>query len=92
MHEPTNETKLTLEEREEAVRSLKARKIVQEIIRYGATSDLQILKIIKFLSLELENTETMRAICNAIDFNDSIGSNAPGGSKTAGLKTNKIEL
>jgi hypothetical protein len=91
MHETTNETKLTLEEREEAVRSLKARKIVQEIIRYGASSDLQILKIIKFLSLELENTETMRAICNVIDSNDNVDDKASDGSG-AGVKTNKIEL
>jgi hypothetical protein len=80
-----------LEEREEALRSLKARQIVQEIVRYGATSDLQILKIIKFLSLELENTELMRSICAVIDQDGKERFDAAGGSE-AGNKTNKIEL
>jgi len=82
---------MTLQEREEALRSLKARQIVQEIIRYGATSDLQILKIIKFLALELENTDTMRSICSAIESKEQGNSEVLDGSR-AGKKTNSIEL
>jgi hypothetical protein len=91
MTDGRKDDKLTLEEREEALRSLKARQIVQEIVRYGATSDLQILKIIKFLSLELENTEMMRSICAVVDFGGEERIDASGGSEV-GRKTNKIEL
>ena len=82
---------ISIQEKEEALRSLKARQIVQEILRYGATSDLQILKIIKFLALELENTETMKSICRAIDSDDDQNNHALGGSRST-EKTNKIEL
>jgi hypothetical protein len=81
---------LSLQEREEAVHAIRARQIVQEIIRYGASSDLQILKIIKFLSLELENVELMRSICKLIDSRDEEGESSDGSEDRK--KTSKIEL
>ena len=47
---------------------VKSREIVKEIMDYGV-NDLQIRKIIKFLSLELEDRETMINICNALEDN-----------------------
>jgi hypothetical protein len=62
---------LTLQEKEEALNSIKARQIVQEIIKFGMISDKQILKIIKFLSLELENINLMKQICDLIESNSN---------------------
>jgi hypothetical protein len=83
-------SKLSMQEREEAMHSIKARQIVQEIIRYGASSDLQILKIIKFLSLELENIELMRSIFKLIDSKDEECEFSDGSEDHK--KNNKIEL
>jgi hypothetical protein len=83
-------SKLSMQEREEAMHSIKARQIVQEIIRYGASSDLQILKIIKFLSLELENVDMMRSICRIIDSNDEKSQSSDGSGEYE--RNNKIEL
>jgi hypothetical protein len=46
--------------------SFKCRSIVSEILDFGV-SQPEILKIIKLLSLELENRETMLKLCEAID-------------------------
>ena len=59
------EEKVTEENVLDIVRS---REIVKEIMDYGV-NDLQIRKIIKFLSLELEDRETMINICNALEDN-----------------------
>jgi hypothetical protein len=83
-------SKLSMQEREDAMHSIKARQIVQEIIRYGASSDLQILKIIKFLSLELENVDMMRSICRIIDSNDEKSQSSDGSGEYE--RNNKIEL
>ena len=48
--------------------SSKSREIVKKIIDFGV-SDFQIKKIIKFLSLELENRDLMINISNIIDKN-----------------------
>lgn len=79
-----------MQEREDAMHSIRARQIVQEIIRYGASSDLQILKIIKFLSLELENVDMMRSICRIIDSNDEKSQSSDGSGEYE--RNNKIEL
>ena len=51
---------------EDVLDSVKAREIVQEIMNFGV-NDFQIRKIIKFLSLELLDRETMLNICSALD-------------------------
>lgn len=43
----------------------KCREITSEILRYGV-SELEIIKIIDILSLELENTDLMRNIQNLL--------------------------
>ena len=48
--------------------SSKSRDIVKEIVSFGV-SDFQIKKIIKFLSLELENRALMVGISSLIDKN-----------------------
>lgn len=50
----------------EVLDAVKAREIVQEILNFGV-NELQKKKIIKMLSLELEDRETMIKICSAID-------------------------
>ena len=47
-----------------------AREVVKEILNYGVTQ-LQIRKIIKLLSLELDNHILMKEICSAIEGTDS---------------------
>lgn len=74
---------LTVQEKEEALIAIKARQIVQEIIKFGMVSDKQILKIIKFLSLELENMNLMKQICELIDSD---------GTESKSIKKIKIEL
>ena len=49
----------------------KCREITNEILRYGV-SELEILKLIDILSLELENTDIMRKIQMVIKNNDQI--------------------
>lgn len=49
----------------------KCREITNEILRYGV-SELEILKLIDILSLELENTDVMRKIQMIIKNNDQI--------------------
>ena len=49
----------------------KCREITSEILRYGV-SELEILKIIDILSLELENTDVMRKIQFIIKDNGQI--------------------
>ena len=49
----------------------KCRDIVQEILRFGV-NDLEIKKIIDILSLELEDTDTMRKIQNILKNNASV--------------------
>ncbi len=56
----------------EDLRSIeKCREITNEILRYGV-SELEILKIIDILSLELENTNVMRKIQSVIKGNEQI--------------------
>ena len=56
----------------EDLRSIeKCREITNEILRYGV-SELEILKLIDILSLELENTDIMRKIQSVIKNNDQI--------------------
>ena len=50
----------------DVIDSIKARDIVQEIMNFGV-NDFQIRKIIKFLSLELLDRETMLKICSIIE-------------------------
>lgn len=45
--------------------SVRAREIVQEIMRFGV-SDFQVKKIIKFLALELEDRSIMQEIVKVI--------------------------
>ena len=49
----------------------KCREITNEILRYGV-SELEILKLIDILSLELENTDIMRKIHSVIKGNEQI--------------------
>ena len=49
----------------------KCREITQEILRFGV-SDSEIKKIIDILSLELEDTDTMRKIQNILKNNDYV--------------------
>ena len=49
----------------------KCREITQEILRFGV-NDLEIKKIIDILSLELEDTDTMRKIQNVLKDNISV--------------------
>lgn len=54
----------------EDLRSIeKCREITSEILRYGV-SELEIIKLIDILSLELENTDIMRKIQSVIKSND----------------------
>lgn len=56
----------------EDLRSIeKCREITNEILRYGV-SELEILKLIDILSLELENTDIMRKIQSVIKNNDQV--------------------
>lgn len=53
-------------EKKQLVKSLeKAREITREIVNYGV-NDIEIKQIIKLLSLELEDTETMKKLNNII--------------------------
>ena len=56
----------SLENKQDVLDIIKSREIVQEILKYGV-SDFQIKKIIKFLSLELEDRDLMISICGLID-------------------------
>ena len=49
----------------------KCREITREILRYGV-SDLEIIKIIDILSLELEDTDAMRNLQVALKNNNAI--------------------
>tara|TARA_B000000557_G_scaffold225012_1_gene194852 strand:- start:1246 stop:1470 length:225 start_codon:yes stop_codon:yes gene_type:complete len=56
----------------EDLRSIeKCREITNEILRYGV-SELEIIKLIDILSLELENTDVMRKIQSVIKNNDQV--------------------
>jgi hypothetical protein len=46
--------------------SFKCRSIVSEILDFGV-SQIEILKIIKLLALELENREMMLQLCDVVD-------------------------
>ena len=59
-----NETKE--EDKLDALASMKSREIVSEILNFGV-SQFQIKKIIKFLSLELEDRSLMLDISSLID-------------------------
>lgn len=50
----------------EVLESLKSREIVSEILNFGVTQ-YQIKKIIKFLSLELEDLKLMRDISSLLE-------------------------
>lgn len=54
----------------------KCREISREILRYGV-NDLELIKIIDILSLELEDTNTMRNIQHALKSNNDISHNKP---------------
>ncbi len=58
--------------------SSRSREIVQEILNFGV-SDFQIKKIIKFLSLELEDRKLMQEIVRIIteDLEEDSGGNKP---------------
>lgn len=58
--------------------SSRSREIVQEILNFGV-SDFQIKKIIKFLSLELEDRKLMQEIVRIIteDLEEDSGDNKP---------------
>ena len=58
--------KLNSHEIEQSLESSRSREIVKEIADFGV-NDFQIRKIIKFLSLELENRELMLSISSLID-------------------------
>ena len=51
----------------------KCRNIHKEIINFGV-NDSEILKLIEFLAMELENTSIMRLVCQAIksESNDDV--------------------
>lgn len=51
---------------QEILESAKCREIVHEIMNFGV-SQRQILTIIKLLSMELENVNTMKTITESID-------------------------
>jgi hypothetical protein len=56
----------TNKEKQLLVKSLeKAREITREIVNYGV-NDTEIKQIIKLLSLELEDTETMKKLNNLV--------------------------
>ena len=55
-----------IEEKKDIVDSIKAREIVNEILKFG-TNENQIKKIIKFLSLELEDRNLMLRIVEALE-------------------------
>jgi hypothetical protein len=50
---------------ENVLESIKSREIVQEILRFGVSQN-QILKIIYFLCLELEDRETLESLSDII--------------------------
>lgn len=50
---------------ENVLESIKSREIVQEILRFGVNQN-QILKIIYFLCLELEDRETLESLSDII--------------------------
>ena len=52
----------------ESIESVKSREIVSEILNFGV-SQFQIKKILKFLSLELEDRDLMLKISSLIDEN-----------------------
>ena len=56
------------EDKTEAMASIRSREIVSEILNFGVTQ-FQIKKIIKFLSLELEDRSLMVNISSLIDDN-----------------------
>ena len=59
---------------EDVLESSKAREIVQEVLNFGV-SQFQIKKVIKFLSLELEDRSLMIRLLEAIDEEDKITTN-----------------
>lgn len=62
-----NKEKLnSIEEKKDIVDSIKAREIVNEIVKFGINEN-QIKKIIKFLSLELEDRNLMLRIAEALE-------------------------
>ena len=54
----------------DVLESVKAREIVQAVLDYGVNQD-QILKIIKMLSLELEDLQMARNISLIVDGNEN---------------------
>lgn len=54
----------------------KCREITREILRYGV-SNLEIIKIIDILSLELEDTDVMRNLQVALKNNNTIDNSKP---------------
>ena len=50
----------------DVLESIKAREIVNEIMNFGVT-EYQLVKIIKLLSLELQDRDLMVGICKIID-------------------------
>lgn len=61
----------------EDLRSIeKCREITQEILRYGV-NNIEIIKIIDILSLELEDTKLMRDIQNTIKNKDIVNATKP---------------
>lgn len=57
--------------KQEVVDSMKVREICNEIIKFGVNQN-QIVKIIKILSLELEDRQMMIRIADAIDNNNLV--------------------
>lgn len=60
-----------IKNKQEVADSIKAREICNEIIKFGVNQN-QIKKIIKILSLELEDRQTMIKIAEAIDENNNL--------------------
>ena len=58
--------KIREDENEDVLESSRSREIVSEIINFGV-NELQIKKIIKFLSLELEDRNLMSSISHLVD-------------------------
>jgi hypothetical protein len=57
-----------VKDKRDVLGTIKSREIVKEIIDFGV-SEFQIKKIIKFLSLELEDRDTMVKILSLVDEN-----------------------
>ena len=57
-----------MKDKRDVLGTIKSREIVKEIIDFGV-SEFQIKKIIKFLSLELEDRDTMVKILSLVDEN-----------------------